>query len=75
MPFEVTGRRAGIRPIIKDYKPVLGMHPQYSQLGIFNGLGSKGTLIAPFFARQMADFLKGETALDKEVSLQRFSGI
>ncbi len=74
IPFEVTGRRAGIRPIIKDYKPVLGLHPQYTQLGIFNGLGSKGALMAPFFARQMAGFLKGETALDEEVSLQRFAG-
>ncbi len=73
LAFEVTGHRAGVRPIVKDYKPVLGLHPEHAQLGIFNGLGSKGALMAPFFARQMANFLKGEATLEEEINLQRFT--
>ena len=72
IPFQVIGHTAGVRPILKDYKPVLGLHPQFPQLGIFNGLGSKGALMAPFFAKQMANFLMGQAEIEKEINLLRF---
>ncbi len=71
-PFEISGHTAGIRPVVRDYKPVLGIHQEFSQLGIFNGLGSKGALMGPFFAAQMADYLAKNGDIDKEVNLLRF---
>ncbi len=73
LPFEVTAQRAGIRPTVKDYKPVLGMHPKFTNLGIFNGLGSKGAFMAPFFAHQMANYLHAGEPLEEEVNLLRFA--
>ncbi|RMG83224.1 MAG: FAD-dependent oxidoreductase, partial [Bacteroidetes bacterium] len=57
VPFEVVEHRAAIRPTVKDRRPFLGLHPEFPALAIFNGLGTKGASLAPFFARQMTRFL------------------
>ena len=71
LPFEVVEHQAAVRPIHLNQYPVVGLHPDHEQLGYFNGLGSKGTLHAPFFASHFARVLSGEAALDPEVDLNR----
>ena len=41
---------AAVRPTMKDYEPVIGCHSEYSNVFVFNGLGSKGSLRAPKLA-------------------------
>lgn len=72
VPFEVVAHQAAIRPTVKDRRPFLGLHPEFSQLAIFNGLGTKGASLGPFFAKQMADFLVGSGKLDAEADIRRF---
>jgi glycine/D-amino acid oxidase-like deaminating enzyme len=74
LPIEVVGHAAAVRPIVDDRKPVLGLHPAEGRIGFFNGLGSKGALLAPFFAAHFAGFLAGEHPLDPEVNLRHSSG-
>ena len=72
-PIEVIGHQAGIRPTLHDRKPVLGLHPEHPQIGIFNGLGSKGALLGPYFARQLAKSLAGiPESADQEVNVARY---
>jgi glycine/D-amino acid oxidase-like deaminating enzyme len=71
-PYRITGQQAGIRPATADRRPFVGVHPQYSSLGIFNGLGSKGVSMAPYYARQFAEFLENGKELDKEVNINRY---
>jgi glycine/D-amino acid oxidase-like deaminating enzyme len=68
----IVNHQAAVRPVMKDQRPVLGPHPQTAALGIFNGLGSKGFLMAPYYARQFAEFLTGRGRLDTDVSISRF---
>lgn len=56
-PVNVIDHKAGVRPIFKDLKPRAELHPDHPQLGIFNGLGSKGVLMGPAFARLLAERL------------------
>ncbi len=72
VPYKVVSHLAGIRPTVSDVRPFLGLHSKHPQLGIFNGLGTKGALMGPFFAKQMADFLLGKTPLEDEVDIKRF---
>ncbi len=72
LPFEVIDHRAAVRPVIDAGFPVLGRHPEFPQLAYFNGLGSKGSLLAPFFAEQLAACLAGERDPDPEVDVRRF---
>lgn len=72
IPFEIIDQQAGIRPTVKDRRPLIGIHPNYPSLGIFNGLGTKGVMLAPYFAKQFADFLESGIPLNKEADIARF---
>ncbi len=70
--FELVGQVAGIRPATPDRRPFVGIHPAYKPMGIFNGLGTKGVSLAPYFASQLADHLLQGKALDEEVNISRY---
>lgn len=70
VPVEVIGHEAGVRPIIRSSQPVMGLHPDQDQIGFFNGLGSKGTLMAPAVADHFAAYLCDECALNEELAFQ-----
>jgi glycine/D-amino acid oxidase-like deaminating enzyme len=70
----VVDHQAGVRPVIDAGYPALGRHPAYPQLAYFNGLGSKGSLLAPFFADQLVACLLGEREPDPEVNVMRHLG-
>jgi glycine/D-amino acid oxidase-like deaminating enzyme len=72
IPYKIIDHQAGIRPTVSDRRPMLGLHPEYSVLGIFNGMGTKGVMLAPFFAGHFVDFLEDDTQLNKEVDITRF---
>jgi len=74
IPYEIMDHVAAVRPTVRDRRPFLGVHPQFPQLGIFNGLGTKGASLGPFWAQHFTDFLINGTALHLEVNIQRFVG-
>jgi len=73
--FEITGHKAGIRPAIRDRRPLVGFHPVHSQLGIFNGLGTKGAMLGPYYANQMVDMLLENKQPDRDVAVSRFDSL
>jgi glycine/D-amino acid oxidase-like deaminating enzyme len=58
---------------VKDRRPFLGTHPDYLCLHIFNGLGTKGTSLGPFWGLHFVDYLLGKAALSAEVDIRRFN--
>src|ERR1019366_1477178 len=73
VPFEIIDHQAGIRPTVIDRRPLIGLHPQYSVIGVFNGLGTKGVMLAPYFAKHFFDFTENNLPLNKEVDIKRFN--
>ena len=71
VPFEVVDHVAGVRPTVKDRRPFLGWHPEQPDIGIFNGLGTKGALLAPYWAEHFAQHILEGMPLDEEVDVQR----
>lgn len=69
--YKIIEERAGIRPATYDRKPFIGMHPEIKTLGIFNGFGTKGVSLTPYFAKHFADVLENKCELDKNVDVQR----
>ena len=63
---------AAIRPTIRDRRPLLGCHPKHNSLVIFNGLGTKGALLAPYFANQLVAHVYAKNPIDKEAHINRF---
>lgn len=71
--FKVVQHVAGIRPTTKDRRPVLGQHPTHEGLYLFNGLGTKGVMLAPYFSKVMADLILLKKEIPEEVNLTRFN--
>ena len=69
--FKVIEHKVGIRPTTKDRRPIIGTHPEHKNIHVFNGLGAKGVMIAPYYVKQFVDNLEGKSVLDKEVDLKR----
>ncbi|MCG8475319.1 MAG: FAD-dependent oxidoreductase [Cytophagales bacterium] len=70
--YEVIGQQAGIRPATFDRRPFVGVHPEYPDLAVFNGLGTKGVSLAPYFGDQLVRFLvKKSEKIDPEVDMKR----
>lgn len=72
-PIEVVAQHAGVRPTTVDRRPIMGKHPDFPKLAIFNGLGTKGYMMAPLLAKEMADFIVEGKELDKESRIERFN--
>ncbi|RSK40046.1 NAD(P)/FAD-dependent oxidoreductase [Hymenobacter perfusus] len=72
LPFRVTAQRAGVRPAVRDRKPLLGTHPETPGVHIFNGFGSKGVMMAPRLAQVMADWLESDVEPWPEVNIRRY---
>lgn len=71
-PYEVIDHKAGIRPTVKDRRPLIGSHPEDHRLLLFNGLGTKGVMIAPWLSKHFLNHLHKGRAIDPEVDLNRF---
>ena len=57
----IERQEAGVRAITRDRKPVCLRHGRFPGLLCINGLGSKGSLIAPAMARIAADRIESGT--------------
>lgn len=72
-PYQIRSQTAGIRPATRDRRPVLGSHPEFPQLVILNGLGSKGVLQAPYWSQFLVKTLvDSELNVPREVDVKRF---
>lgn len=72
VPYTIVNHIAGIRPTTNDRRPILGKHPVHKTLAVFNGLGTKGVQLAPYFADEMVNHLIDKTPVDKEADIKRF---
>jgi len=70
--YEIVDHLAAVRPVLKDRRPAVGLHPEYSSIAIFNGLGAKGTSIAPYWAQELVLMLLEGKELAGEVDVRRF---
>lgn len=69
---KITGGKAGIRPTTPDRKPFIGLHPEVKEVGIFNGFGTKGVSLVPYYANQFYRALEFGEELDSEVNINRY---
>lgn len=70
--YKVVEHFAGVRPTVRDRRPLVGTHYVHKQLHILNGLGTRGVMLGPFLAKQLFEYLENESVLDKEIDINRF---
>lgn len=58
--YTIVNHEAGIRPNTLNRQPFLAEHPEHKNMFVFNGLGSKGVLLAPYLANRMVNLVLGK---------------
>jgi glycine oxidase len=72
VPYKIIEHTAGIRPTVKDRRPLIGKHPKYQNLAVLNGLGTRGVMIAPTVSKALYNHLENDVELDDEINIKRF---
>lgn len=71
-PFKVVGQKAGVRPTIRDRRPLVGRHFKYHNLWVLNGFGSHGVMIGPWAALALYNHIESGVPLLAEMDIERF---
>ncbi|MFD2725342.1 NAD(P)/FAD-dependent oxidoreductase [Hyunsoonleella rubra] len=72
-PFSVVNQVAGIRPTVRDRRPLVGQHPVHKNLYVLNGLGTRGVMIGPYVAKQLYNFIENEEELEPSINISRYN--
>jgi glycine/D-amino acid oxidase-like deaminating enzyme len=75
VPFKIVSHLSGVRPATLERRPFIGLHPLHPNVGILNGMGTKGCSLAPFFARQLVQKMLNGSPILPEADINRFARV
>lgn len=70
--FNIVHQEYGFRPTTPDRRPILGRHPDRDRVFAFNGMGTKGVSLTPYFSDVLARFIENDEPINKEVDIERY---
>ena len=70
--YTIVSHFAGIRPTVKDRKPLLGTHHTHSQIHILNGLGTRGVMLGPWCAKKLYNHIENGIDIERTHNITRF---
>ena len=71
--FEIMEHHAGVRPTVKDRKPLVGTYEHHNSIHILNGLGTRGVMLGPAMAKSLFENIEYQKPLDRFVDIKRFA--
>ena len=71
--FEIIEHFAGVRPTVKDRRPLLGTHASHNSIHILNGLGTRGVMLGPAMAKALFENIEYQKPLDRTCDIHRFN--
>jgi glycine oxidase len=74
-PYTVINQQMGFRPTTPDRRPILGEHPEMKSFFVFNGLGTKGVSLAPYFSKVLIHLTENRVPVNKEVDIERYKSV
>lgn len=69
-PYKVIDHIAGIRPATSYRRPLIGEHRKHKGLYLFNGLGTKGISMTPYFSQQMIEAIASGSTFEETKAFQ-----
>lgn len=57
VPYQIIDHQAAVRPTTVNRRPLMKPHDTYPGMYLFNGVGTKGGSLGPFFAKQFARYI------------------
>ncbi|MCC6722498.1 MAG: FAD-dependent oxidoreductase [Bacteroidia bacterium] len=71
LPYKTISHYAGIRPSTNDRRPYLGKHPDYANVYIFGGMGSKGVSLVPYLSDIFILYISENVKIPTECDIKR----
>lgn len=71
--YRIKSHHVGVRPSVIDRRPLIGSHPEYDRIHLFNGMGTKGTSLSPYWSARFVDYLVEGISMAESISLERFN--
>lgn len=73
--FEIVDHFAGVRPTVKDRRPLLGTHFKHKNLHILNGLGTRGVMLGPAMALDLFEYIENQKPLERAIDIKRYQSL
>ena len=70
--FEIVSHFAGVRPTVKDRKPLIGTHNIYKNIHVLNGLGTRGVMLGPVMAKLLYESIELGTPIPRDINIERY---
>ena len=70
--FTIEAHFAGVRPTVKDRRPLIGTHPEYNCFHLLNGLGTRGVMLGPIMAQELYNHIEYKKILDPVIDIKRY---
>lgn len=70
--YQIVDQFAAVRPTVRDRRPFIGQHPALKNFYSFNGMGTKGVTLSPYFAQQFVEHLFDKGEINKEANISRY---
>jgi glycine/D-amino acid oxidase-like deaminating enzyme len=70
--YTIKSHEAGVRPTVIDRRPLLGSSQEHPSLFFFNGMGTKGVMLAPYFSEHLIKHLLHGASLTHDVDIVRY---
>ena len=70
--YEIVDHLAGVRPTVRDRRPLVGTHHSHQNIHVLNGLGTRGVMLGPYLAKSLFENLENGIPLNKEIDINRY---
>jgi len=70
--FQIVAHFAGVRPTVRDRRPLVGTHSGHNSIHILNGLGTRGVMLGPAMAKALFENIENQKPLDQTIDIRRF---
>ena len=71
--FLIIDHFAGVRPTVRDRRPLVGSHQEHQNLHILNGLGTRGVMLGPILADNLFQNIENKIPLNDYININRFN--
>ena len=70
--FEIVEHFAGVRPTVRNRRPLVGTHFEHNSMHVLNGLGTRGVMLGPAMAKALFDSIENQILLNPEIDIKRY---
>ena len=70
--YEIMDHFAGVRPTVRDRRPLIGSYSDSNRIHILNGLGTRGVMLGPFLAKILFENIEYGTPIPMDSDIKRF---